>query len=57
MIDEKLVIVQAKYPKDFTEAVNQLLSEGSWRVVQTEMSVTDHHYYAMLIKQKQDNES
>lgn len=48
--DERMTVVTARYPDQFESLVNALLSEGNWRVAQTEMSVTDHHYYALLIK-------
>jgi hypothetical protein len=48
--DEEIKIVSAKYPEMFESAVNELLRQGDWRVVATEMSVTDHHYFAMLVK-------
>lgn len=58
MNDKELVIVQAKYPDDFEKAVNSYLEQGGWRVAETEMSVTDHHYFAMLIQseRKKDGE-
>lgn len=48
--DKELKIVTAKLPQDFTEKMNALMEEGCWRVAETEMSVTDHHYWAMLIR-------
>lgn len=48
--DEQLKIIRAAFPNDFESLVNDLLKEGSWRIVQTEMSESDHHYVAMLIK-------
>lgn len=50
--DGHLLIVKASMPEEFQEKVNALLKEGGWRVVQTEMSVCDHHYFAMLVKKK-----
>lgn len=54
MKDERIEIVTAKFPDDFTKAVNALLNTGNWRVAETEMSVTDHHYFALLIKAASD---
>lgn len=48
--DDRLVVISGKFPDEFTKKVNDLLVLGGWRVTQTEMSVTDHHYFAMLIK-------
>lgn len=48
--DEEIKIINARMPDEFTEKVNQLLKEGCWRIAETEMSVTDHHYWAFLIK-------
>lgn len=53
--DQRVMIVGVKYPDEFEKIVNEILSEGNWRIAQTEMSVTDHHYYAMLIKCKADD--
>lgn len=53
MSDKKLIIVSARMPEEFMQKVNVLLDLGGWRVVETEMSVTDHHYFAMLIEESQ----
>lgn len=53
MTDEALRIISAKMPDEFVEIVNALLSQGGWRIVQTEMSVCDHHYFAMAIRQSE----
>ena len=48
--DNELRIISAEYPQDFEAKINERLAEGCWRIAETEMSVTDHHYWAMLIK-------
>jgi hypothetical protein len=48
--DVEIRIVNESYAHTFQDAVNRILSEGGWRIMSTEMSVSDHHYYAMLIK-------
>jgi hypothetical protein len=53
MADIQLKIVNEKTLKEFEDAVNALLNEGDWRITQTEMSVCDGHYFAMLIKSKE----
>lgn len=50
MDDLEVRVIFEKYPETFEKAVNALLQCGGWRVVQTEMSVTDHHYFAMLVR-------
>lgn len=50
MNDLEIKVVSAKTPAVFEQRVNDLLRGGNWRVTETEMSVTDHHYYALLIK-------
>jgi hypothetical protein len=50
MFDHRLIIVSAKMPEEFMGKVNELLKAGDWRVAETEMSVTDHHYWSMLIQ-------
>lgn len=50
MADLEVRIVYARMPDEFESKVNVLLSFGCWRVAETEMSVTDHHYWAMLVK-------
>lgn len=52
MSDEKMIVIRAQFPDEFADKVNELLEAGGWRVAQTEVSVTDHHYYALLIKAK-----
>lgn len=56
MTDVQLKIVNEKTPRDFEDAVNGLLNEGVWRIAETEMSVCDNHYFAMLIKSKTEQE-
>lgn len=48
--DEQMVMVNEKFPSEFTNAVNHYLRMGNYRVVATEMSVTDHHYFALLVR-------
>lgn len=48
--DVHLTVIQARDPHDFQITVNVFLREGGWRVVQTEMSVTDSHYAAKRLK-------
>ena len=48
--DVDVTVIQAKQPGEFVTRVKDLLSQGGWRVVQTEMSVTDNQYDAMLIR-------
>lgn len=50
MRDVLVKIVSAQTPDEFEKIINPLLSLGNWRIAETEMSVTDHHYWAMLIK-------
>jgi proline dehydrogenase len=58
MRDETLLIISAKMPDEFEEKVNKILKEHNARVVQTEMSVCDHQYVAMIVISKIDkNES
>jgi hypothetical protein len=54
-MDNELRIINATSPEQFEQEVNKLLFEGYWRVVETEMSVTDSHYWAMLIQSKIEN--
>lgn len=53
--DVDLQIISAKMPDDFQLKINFFLQQGGWRVACTEMSVTDHHYYAMIVKRAGDN--
>lgn len=53
MSDNRIKVISAKYPDEFERSVNELLSKGNWRVAETEMSVTDHHYYALLIQEQE----
>lgn len=55
MKDSKVAIITAQFPDVFVEKVNVVLESGDWRVVETEMSVGDSHYYAMLVKSCADN--
>jgi hypothetical protein len=48
--DCKLKFVCERDSEIFEDTVNTLLSEGGWRVVQTEMSVADNHFCAMLVR-------
>jgi len=48
--DVEVKIINKSFPYEFEKAMNELLSSGCWRVQWTEISVTDHHYYAMLIR-------
>jgi hypothetical protein len=52
MSDLQIKIVTATTPVVFEQRVNELLKAGNWRVAETEMSVTDHHYYALLIQEE-----
>lgn len=52
MMDEQIMIVSAQMPDEFERKVNALLKDEVWRIAETEMSVTDHHYYALLIKRR-----
>lgn len=46
----ELRIISAQMPEEFQEKVNELLANGGWKITCTEMSVTDHHYWAMAIR-------
>jgi len=48
--DEKVLIIDEKMPDDFERRLNEVLAEGGWRVAETEVYVTNHHYFALLIK-------
>lgn len=52
--DKAVAIIHARMSDEFVSRVNNLLSLGNWRIVQTEMSVCDHQYDAMLIESKDD---
>lgn len=53
MRDTEIKIISAKMPDEFEKLVNNVLTQGNWRIAETEMSVTDHHYWAMLIRFKE----
>jgi transcriptional regulatory protein LevR len=55
-MDTELKIINKKYPNEFESAVNSLLAEKCWRVTNTEISVADHHYFAILIKTENHKE-
>lgn len=50
--DLEIRIVWAKDPDEFEEKVNGLLSQGGWRIANSEMSVPDAHYFALMIRAK-----
>ena len=54
-VDVQLVFVLAETAGEFAERVNAHLKQGCWRVEQTEMSVTDAHYFAMLVRAAPDS--
>ena len=51
--DVQIKIVEKRMPEDFVAAVNEILELGGWRIAQTEMSVCDHHYVALLIRREE----
>lgn len=51
--DAELRLVSAEFPVEFINQVNAILREGGWRIARMEMSVCDHHCFAMLIKYSQ----
>lgn len=53
MNDVILKIINERTPSQFESVVNAILSQGGWRIAETEMSVTDSHYWAMLVKSDQ----
>lgn len=51
--DKTVAIIHARMSDEFVARVNDLLSLGNWRIVQTEMDI-GHQYSAMLIESKDD---
>lgn len=54
--DEMVIFITAITPVVFEQRMNDLLRDGNWRVAQTEMSVTDNHYWALLIKSRSEKD-
>lgn len=54
MSDKEIKIISRRTPQEFESAVNEILNDGHWRIAETEMSVTDHHYFAMMIRDSDD---
>lgn len=52
MADSRVEIVTERSPDAFAKRINEFLAEGGWRVANTEMSVTDCHYWAFLIQER-----
>ena len=48
-MDKFLRIVYARYPEEFEQKVNELLTQGCWRVAETSID-PGRHYWAMLIQ-------
>lgn len=48
--DGQVRIVRESTPNAFESTMNGILSEGLWRVCETEMSECDHQYTAMLVR-------
>lgn len=57
MSDKEVKIIQERHPDTFTKKINELLSQGNWRIVETEMSVTDNQFDAMLIRSEKTFEN
>lgn len=57
MSDSKIKVVKARGPAEFESTVNFLLADGNWRVAETEMSVCDSHYWAMLVQSEKKTDA
>ena len=51
--DIEIKIVSEKHGNLFEKTINSILKEGCWRIANSEMSTTDHHYIALLIRSKE----
>lgn len=50
MEDKQLTFISSRYADEFLIKVNKLLSEGSWRVMAVDISVSDDHHVAVLVQ-------